>query len=86
MLKKVTPEMVKENMQDVFVTTINYFKPTTVVQIRMKNGFVLTDSTSCVNPEDYSEEIGAKILLERMENKVWELLGYEMTTENQKNA
>lgn len=80
MINTVTKEMVAENMQDVYVTTIDKFKPTTVVQIRMKNGFVLTDSTTCVDPANYSEEIGKEILLKRMENEVWKLLGFELAS------
>lgn len=76
----VTKEMVAANMQDYTVTTLNGFKPTTVVQIRLKNGFIITDATSCVDPANYSEEIGKEILLKRMENKVWELLGFELAS------
>lgn len=76
----VTKEMVEDNMRDVKVFTLDAFKPTTVVQIRMKNGFVITDSTTCVDPANYSEEIGKEILLKRMENEVWKLLGFELAS------
>lgn len=73
----VTIEDVKENMKDVLIRTVQEFdKPCTYVTIRMKNGFTLRESTTCVDPANYSEEIGAKICLERLESKVWYLLGY----------
>lgn len=66
-------------MQDVFCTTITAFnKPVTVVAVRMKNGFTLMESTACVDPANYSEEIGKQICLEKIEDKVWHLLGYAL--------
>lgn len=76
MANTVTIEQVKENMQEVYCTTINGLNPTTFVQIRMKNGFVISDSITCVDSANYDENIGKEILLGRLENKVWELLGF----------
>ena len=54
MKNTVTPEQVKENMQDVIVRTlVDFGKPTTYVTIRMKNGFTLRESTTCVDPKNY---------------------------------
>lgn len=79
---KVTPEEVKDNMQDVIVRTLDDFgKPCTYVTVRMKNGFTLRESTTCVDPANYDEEIGKKICLKRIEEKVWYLLGYSLQTE-----
>lgn len=76
---KVTPEEVKENMKDVIVRTLDDFgKPCTYVTVRMKNGFTLRESTTCVDPANYSEEIGKQICLEKIEDKVWFLLGYAL--------
>lgn len=79
MKNTVTIDDVKKNMQDVYVTTINPFgKLITVVSVRMQNGFILTDSTTCVDPANYSEEIGKQICLEHIEDKIWKLLGYQL--------
>ena len=76
---KVTQKEVYDNMKDVVVRTITDFgKPFTYVTVRMKNGFTLSESTSCVDPANYSEEIGKEICLKRIENKVWFLLGYAL--------
>jgi len=75
----VTIEEVKENMQDVIVRTLMDFnKPTTYVTVRMKNGFTLRESTTCVDPANYDEEIGKEICLKKIEDKVWFLLGYAL--------
>ena len=76
---KVTQEEVKENMQDVIVRTLDDFgKPCTYVTVRMKNGFTLRESTTCVDPANYNEEIGKQICLEKIEDKIWFLLGYAL--------
>lgn len=75
----VTQAEVNENMKDVVVRTVVEFeKPTTYVTIRMKNGFTLRESTTCVDPANYNEEIGKEICLKRLESKVWYLLGYAL--------
>ena len=56
MQNTVTPEQVKENMQDVIVH----------------------ESTTCVDPANYNEEIGKEICLRKLEDKVWFLLGYQL--------
>ena len=78
----VTPEEVAENMKDVLVRTVVEFgKPCTYVTVRMKNGFTLRESTTCVDPANYNEEIGKQVCLKRIEDKVWYLLGYSLQTE-----
>ena len=79
MKNTVTPEQVKENMQDVIVRTLDDFgKPCTYVTVRMKNGFTLRESTTCVDPANYDENIGKEICLRKIEDKVWFLLGYQL--------
>lgn len=75
----VTIEQVRANMQDVIVRTLQDFeKPCTYVTVRMKNGFTIRESTTCVDPANYDEEIGKQICLEKIEDKIWFLLGYAL--------
>ena len=75
----VTREDVLANMQDVIVKTVVEFdKPCTYVTFRMKNCFTLRESTTCVDPANYNEEIGKEICLQKIEDKVWFLLGYAL--------
>lgn len=79
MKNTVTIDQVKENMQDVIVRTLQDFgKPCTYVTVRMKNGFTLRESTTCVDPANYNEEIGKEICLRKIEDKIWFLLGYQL--------
>ena len=79
----VTKEQVLANMQDVLVRTETEFgKPVTYMTVRMQNGFILRESTTCVDPINYDEEIGKKICLEKIEDKIWFLLGYQLQEQN----
>ena len=76
---RVTQADVDANMQDVFVTTIRAFdKPVTYVEVRMKNGFAVRETTTCVDPANYSEKIGKEICLKRIADTIWLLLGYAL--------
>ena len=78
-MNTVTIEEVKANMQDIICNTaIEFDKPVTYVTVRMKNGFTLRVSTTCVDPDNYDEEIGKQICLDRIEDKIWFLLGYAL--------
>lgn len=48
----------------------------TVVRATLRNGFELVESSACVSPENYDEKLGAKICMEKIEEKVWFLLGF----------
>ena len=71
---RVTQADVDANMQDVFVTTIRAFeKPVTYVEKRKKNGFTVRETTTCVDPANYNEEIGkiSAIIINLSKNNVY---------------
>lgn len=53
---------------------------TTVVRCVLRNGFVIVESSSCVDPKNYSEEMGYEICMEKIKDKIWELLGFLLQT------
>lgn len=53
---------------------------TTIVKAELVNGFVIVESSSCVDPNNYNEEIGTSICLKKIDNKIWELLGFLLQT------
>ena len=55
---------------------------TTVVKATLINGFEMVDGSSCVDPKNYDEELGTKICVERMRDKVWMLLGFVLQWAN----
>lgn len=60
--------------------TVTMGDKTTVVRAVLKNGFVIVESSSCVSAENYDEKLGEEICMERIRNKVWELLGFLLQT------
>lgn len=75
----VTRSEVLGNMQDVLCETrIEFDKPVTYVTVKMINGFTVRESTTCVDPNMYDEEMGRSICLSKIEDKIWFLLGYTL--------
>ena len=74
----VSQKMVDEFITKTEVTTMG--EKTTVVRAVLRNGFEIVESSSCVSPENYDEERGAEICLEKIRDKVWFLLGFLLQT------
>lgn len=55
-----------------------FFGKCTVVVAKLPNGFILTESSACVDPVNYDVKIGTEICKERIANKIWELEGYRL--------
>ena len=49
---------------------------TTLCNIHMANGFVVTGQSGCVDPAAFDQEIGAQIAYQNAFDKAWELEGY----------
>ncbi len=75
---KITEQMVKDFVIE--VVTQKMGDKTTVVQAELRNGFIITESSSCVEPANYDKEVGRKICVDRIHSKVWELLGMLLQT------
>ena len=73
---KVTKEQVQALIAASKVEDVKLGEKSTVVSVTLPNGFVIIQSSSCVDPANYDHELGKKICLERVEDKVWELEGY----------
>lgn len=53
----------------------------TIVSCKLPNGFVITESSSCVDPKNYDKNLGTKICISKIINKIWELEGYLLQNE-----
>lgn len=74
----ISQNMVDNFITDVYTTTLG--EKTTVVRVVLANGFEIVEASSCVDKANYSQEIGEQICLERIKNKIWELLGFLLQT------
>jgi hypothetical protein len=74
----VTIEQIDKIISSAEVHTQTIFDKTTVVTVKLENGFVITESSSCVDPANYDEIMGYEICMKRIINKLWELEGYRL--------
>lgn len=74
----VTPKQIENiwNKSEISIST--KFNKTTIVTAHLPNGFVIVESSSCVDPANYDEKMGYEICVERIKNKLWELEGYKL--------
>ncbi|WP_256241907.1 Gp49 family protein [Bacillus sp. V3B] len=77
----VTQEKVNEILNKSEVEYQKFGNKTLVGVCTLPNGFILVEDASCVDPANFSEEIGKGIITERFSNKVWELEGYKLQSE-----
>ena len=62
-------------------STVQHFgKCITIVSVKMPNGFVLTESSTCVHPGSFDIEIGTRACIGRLKPRVWMLVAYDKMT------
>lgn len=77
----ITLERVKEIMNNSKITVQTVFDKCTIVACQLPNGFVIVESSACVSPENYNEDKGIDICLDKIADKIWELEGYKLQNE-----
>jgi len=86
-MSTVTQEQVDNSIVEKNVSTVELVgKKHTIVAVKLDNGFTIVETTTCVDPKNYSEEIGADIALGRIKNKIWLLLGFLLQEEEYRYA
>lgn len=89
-LKGILYENIDKLMAEANIEVITFFDKTTVVVAQFPNGFVITESSSCVDPKDYSRKTGEEICLRRIKDRLYEMEAYHIQemqheTENSEN-
>lgn len=75
-VNKVTESQVDGIIREGTLNVITMGEKTTLVEFTTKEGFVMVESSSCVDKANYNQEIGQSICLGRIRNKLWEYEGY----------
>ena len=75
---RVTPEQIEEILNTATITDMKIGTKTTLVHVVPTSGFDIIETSSCVDPENYDHDLGKKICLERIKNKLWMLEGYKL--------
>lgn len=74
----ITEDYIREIMENSEFETHTVFNKCTVVSCRLPNGFVITESSACVNSEDYDVKLGEEICINKIADKIWELEAYRL--------
>lgn len=77
----VTAEQIGKIIFSTEFKTQTVYGKTTIVSAKLPNGFVIVESSSCVDPENYDVKTGEGICRSRIINKIWELEGYKLQDE-----
>jgi hypothetical protein len=78
---RVTKEQVDAiiSKTEVFIQTV--FDKVTIVVAKLPNGFVMVESSGCIDPANYDEELGVQLCLKRIEDQIWKFEGYKKQDE-----
>lgn len=83
-LFEIENNSITEKLVDKFIVEKNirteriFGKLTTILEYKLANGFVGTESTTCVDESNYSEKIGTEILIKKLKEKIWFGLGFAL--------
>lgn len=72
----ISQKYIKDLIDRSSITVTKFGVKTTVAHCILPNGYVISTTSSCVNPADYNQEIGRVNCMKRIEDKIWELEGY----------
>lgn len=74
----VTTDQIAEIIEKTQFDAQTVYGKTTIVSAKLPNGFVIVESSSCVDPQNYDEKVGIEICKHRIIDKIWELEGYRL--------
>ena len=80
---KTDAPSISQGMVDSFIQSVDIQTmgdKCTVVRAVLRNGFEIVESSACVSAENYDENLGAKICLKKIKDKIWFLLGFLLQT------
>lgn len=73
---RVKPEQINAIIDGAEITLEDRFGCMTVVHAKLHCGFIITETSACIDPANYDRTIGLAACMTRIRNKVWELEGY----------
>ena len=72
----VTEETINDLLDEAEFACSTFFKRCTVVNCKLPNGFIITESSACINEKDYDFELGKKICMRKIKDRLWEMEAY----------
>ena len=78
MRTRITKERIDKIVENTEFNITTVFNKCTVVTAKLPNGFVITESSACIDEKNYSKNLGYEICREKIIGKIWELEGYRL--------
>ncbi|HHB1882443.1 TPA: Gp49 family protein [Bacillus cereus] len=78
MKNTVTQEDINNILEKTHWTVEEFHGKCTVVVAQLPNGFILTESSACVDPVNYDVNIEIEICKKRITDQIWYLEGYRL--------
>lgn len=79
---RVSKEQINALMNSAEYTDMKLWENCILLSARFPSGFVITETSACVDPANYDHDLGVSICLERIEDKLWMLEGYLLANAN----
>lgn len=74
----ISERVVDDFIKKIHISTVG--DKTTLVRAVLRNGFEITESSSCVDKSKYNQDVGKKICMKKIKDKVRFLLGFLLQT------
>lgn len=81
MKNKITKEDIDNILSKTLVKVEKYGDKTVILMATLPNGFVIVESSSCVDPVNFDMSIGEEICMDKLVNRIYELEGYKLQCE-----
>jgi len=78
MKNTITQQDIDNILANTLIKAEQFGDKTTVLMATLPNGFVIVESSSCIDPVNFDMKVGEQICMERIVNKIWELEGYKL--------
>lgn len=75
---KVSKERIEHLMKTATYEVRTVFGKCTIVAAKLENGFIITESSACVDPANYDAAMGERICKDKIRDRLWELEGYAL--------
>jgi len=75
--KETRTDEVSKVLKNTDTEYIEAGEKTIILHATLPNGFEVVTSASCVDPDDYDADIGQRICLDRLRDRVYELVGFQ---------
>ena len=75
---KVTWEQVNKVLDEAEIRDERWWGNMTIVSVKLKNGWTITETSACVDPNEYDHELGKDICMRKITDEIWKLLGWSL--------